>query len=42
MWATSFNIHHSALRELFVIWNQAIPNLLPADPRTFLNTPQQI
>lgn len=40
-WATSFNINHSALRELFVIWNLAIPNLLPIDPRTFLNTPHQ-
>lgn len=25
-WATSFNITHSALRELFGIWNQVIPN----------------
>jgi len=42
IWATSFNINHSALRELFVIWNLAIPNLLPTDPRTFLNTPHQV
>lgn len=28
IWATSFNINHSTLRELFKIWNLAIPNLL--------------
>lgn len=42
MWTTSFNINHTALKDLFEIWNMAIPNLLPMDPRTFLNTPQII
>lgn len=41
-WATSYNITHSALRELFTIWNEAIPNFLPKDPRTILRTPKSI
>lgn len=41
-WATSYNINHSALRELFTILNEAIPNCLPKDPRTLLRTPKSI
>lgn len=42
VWATTFNVSHSALRELFKIFNERIPNILPKDPRTLLNTAREI
>lgn len=41
-WATSFRINHMALKEMLSIWNERLPNIMPADPRTLLNTPRQI
>ncbi|CAH0546690.1 unnamed protein product [Brassicogethes aeneus] len=41
LWA-SCNISHFALRELFIILNDRIPNLLPKDPRTLLQTARKI
>ncbi|KAG5863298.1 hypothetical protein JTB14_020645 [Gonioctena quinquepunctata] len=40
--ATTFNINHSALKALFKILNQRIPNILPNDPRTLLTTPKRV
>lgn len=41
-WATTFNITHSALKQLFKIVNNRIPNIFPKDPRTLLDTPRTI
>ena len=38
-WSTKYNIRHSALKELMGIMNFMEPGLLPADPRTLLETP---
>ncbi|XP_044744741.1 uncharacterized protein LOC123306687 [Coccinella septempunctata] len=42
LWALKSNIKHTALKELFAIWNRRIPNMFPGDPRTFLDTPRKI
>lgn len=42
MWAVKFNISHSALRDLFKGINKRLPGILPADPRTFLETCQTV
>lgn len=41
-WAITNNISHVALKEVLQIWNNRIPNILPSDPRTLLNTPATI
>lgn len=33
---------HSALKDLFKIWNKRLPNVLPQDPRTLMQTPPKI
>lgn len=41
-WAINHNISHVALKEVLEIWNNRLPNVLPSDPRTLLNTPAVI
>lgn len=41
-WAVKFNITHDALIELTLLLNNRIPNSLPKNPRTLLNTPTNI
>ena len=41
-WAISFNMSHSALRDLLKIWNNRLPGILPKDPRSLLRTPVNI
>lgn len=46
IWAVSFNIAQTALKELLSIYNQSYKNKklkpLPSDPRTLLSTPQKM
>lgn len=41
-WALEFNITQRALKKLMNIVNKLLPNILPADPRTLLQTPVSI
>lgn len=36
------NITQAALKDSVVILNKKIPDILPNDPRTILNTPRQV
>jgi len=42
LWAVSNNVPQLALKKLFTILNERIPNCLPQDPRTLLKTRQTI
>ena len=41
-WANEFNIKQNALKSLLDIINKRLPNILPQDPRTLLNTNKTI
>lgn len=41
-WAVTFNIKHNALKELLVILNKRLSDVLPRDPRTLVRTPHSV
>lgn len=41
-WAVNYNISHDAIKSLIVLINDRIPNILPSDPRTLLNTEKSV
>lgn len=42
LWALTFNIRHTAVKELLTILNRRLSDTLPQDPRTLLKTTQTI
>jgi len=41
-WSLIHNIRQNALKSLFNILNKRYSNIVPTDPRTFLNTPKEV